>query len=137
MPIAYRVDAARRCILTVAEGTLTDAELLDHARRIESDPQTDPSFDEVVDISAVRGFGPSTETVRSAADVLRTGKRPGKSGRIAIVAPSDAGFGVGRMFEAFSGEGEHRVRTFRSREEALAWLEQAPSPSGRAAAPGG
>ncbi len=130
MPISHRIDRELGCIFTTAEGDLTDEELLAHARRVENDPDADPRFDEVVDLRGVRGFGPSTPTVRETANVLKTGKRHAKEGRLAIVAPSDAGFGVGRMFEALAGAEAGRVQTFRTLEEALAWLEVAPSPGG-------
>ena len=109
----------------MAEGDLTDAELLKHAETVESDPLAEPGFDEVVDLRAVRS-GPSTGTMRETASVFRRGKRPVARGRIAIVASSDAGFGSGRMFEGLSGD-EH-VRTFRSVEEARAWLGIEGSP---------
>jgi len=122
MPIRYRVDRAVGCIFTTAEGTLTDEELLEHARRLEEDPEADPRCDEVIDVRKVRGVGPSSGAVRETASILRGGERLEKGARLAIVATSEAGFGTGRMFEALSGDPEERVRTFRGMEEALAWL---------------
>ena len=89
---------------------------------MEADATADSLFDEVVDLSAVKGFGPSRETMRETAHILRTGQRPRWHGRIAIVAPSDAGFGSGRMFEVLSGGESDRVRTFRGADDAYAWL---------------
>jgi hypothetical protein len=130
MPISHRVDRGLGCVFTTAAGELTDQELLDHAQRVESDGDVDPRFDEVVDLRAVTGFGPSTPTVRETAQLLKTGKRREKQGRLAIVAPSNAGFGVGRMFEALSGSDAERVQTFRTLPEALDWLGVAAPPDG-------
>jgi hypothetical protein len=128
LPIRYRVASEIRCIFTVAEGNLTDDELLEHAQAVEKDPEVDPQYDEVVDLRAVKGFGPSLETMREAAQILRSGPRG--AGRIAIVAPSDAGFGSGRMFEGLSGGDTDRVRAFRSADEAYAWLGIGPPDTG-------
>ena len=68
----------------------------------------------------------SSEEVRRIAQVAEEFTDLRRTGRTAIVADADIGFGLGRMFEAFRDlEGSPiRQQTFRSLEDALAWLAE-------------
>ncbi len=53
-----------------------------------------------------------------------------RGGKTALVVPSDLGFGLARMYESMAELKNHPVEhgVFRSRAEALAWLENAGQP---------
>ena len=69
------------------------------------------------------------EKIRHIVDrVTEVVHRAGPRGPTAIVAPDNAVFGMGRMFETLCDlAGIPNVRVFRNRIEAEQWLEQEPS----------
>jgi hypothetical protein len=71
---------------------------------------------------------PSADRIRQLAR-LSAGMDAAMTSKLAIVAPGDFEFGLGRMYEAFRElqSGTKQVNVFRSLEEALAWLGQSPT----------
>jgi hypothetical protein len=117
---SYRIDKRQKLVVTTASGILTLADILDHQQRLLKDKDFDPGFSQLINFNAVKKFAVSTRDVRRLA---------GKSifspdARRALVAEkSDLVFGFSRMFEIIRDlRGDHRIRVFRDREQALAWL---------------
>jgi hypothetical protein len=54
MPIRYVIDKERRLVLTTAEDILTFAEVKLHQDRLRSDPDLDPTFNQLIDGTTVR-----------------------------------------------------------------------------------
>ncbi len=64
----------------------------------------------------------SREDMQNLAAYLAA--QPNKARRVAIVAAPDLAFGLARMFEVFRAEDGVPTRTFRTEDEALAWLRR-------------
>ncbi len=68
----------------------------------------------------------ATETELTTADLRylaeRDTKRPTRISKVAIVADSDVGFGLARMYQSLSDGQETEVSVFRDEGEARAWL---------------
>lgn len=125
MPMHYRIDAGRRLIVSRAVGTLTDVDVFAHQAEIASRTEL-AEFDELLDMSAVERIElPSIDRVRTlAAHSAATEPGPG-AGRIAIVAPDDMSYGLGRMYQTYrhgDPSNTRHVGVFRTLPEALAFL---------------
>ncbi|MEQ9399985.1 MAG: hypothetical protein RJQ04_12560 [Longimicrobiales bacterium] len=78
-----------------------------------------------LDLSGAAGLGKKTPAdLRGTAAFF--GARRDRLGRVAILAPTDVGYGLMRMGAAFGGADGLDVQAFRTRAESLAWLEAAP-----------
>jgi len=123
MPIEHEIDHRRRLVLAKGHGTLTDAEVF-HYQRVWSRPEV-AGYDELFDMSDVADITPpSTERIRELAQLSAAMDALSPS-RLAIVAPNDLPFALGRMYETHRGLDKRSTKTvnvFRSVEDALAWL---------------
>jgi hypothetical protein len=129
VPATYQIDKARQLVVSTASGFLTAGDILAHQRKLLVDPSFDPTCSQIVDCSAVTGIDLSPDDVRAvtAATIFSAHSRR------AIVVATDEQFGFARMFKMMrEAQGEHGIRVFRDRTEALHWAlpdEQAFSKS--------
>jgi hypothetical protein len=125
MPIDYRVEKDRRLVVAEGRGLVTADELIQYQQDAWSRPDV-AGYDELVDMTGVEGFlEPTRDSLRGIADLAARMDTPGTTTRLAIVAPQDLAFGLGRMYEAYRGLHERstkQVAVFRSLEEAVRWL---------------
>ena len=118
MPASYEIDKALRLVTSTASGFLTAADILAHQRKLLVDPNFDPTCSQIVDCSAVTGIDLSPEDVRAvtATTIFAADSRR------AVVVATDEQFGFARMFKMMrEAQGEHGIRVFRDRAEALRW----------------
>ena len=125
MPLTFRLDRKAHVIVAAAYGTLTDDQVFDYQREISSRDDT-IGYDELVDVTYVKEIAlPSTDRVRDLA-ALAAGKDAVRgSSRLAIVAPGDLAFALGRMFQTnreLDPRSRREVGVFRTTKEALAFL---------------
>lgn len=118
MPASYRIDAERRIIFSKAQGTLTADDLLEHHRRLTSDPGFDRTFNQLWDFSAVEVDDVPTETIR----MLARQRSFDAGARRAMVGSTDVQYGLLRMFEIQKEGAAEEIRVFRDLGEARAWL---------------
>jgi len=124
MGIHYRIDEESKLVLAAVVGRVTNADVLEYAKRRLDEPDHLRASHEVMDLRAIALDSPVTsEGVRRLAQFW--GDRSGKiaGGRLAIIAPSDLSFGMSRMYEALRDDGPDSIRVFREPLEALRWLE--------------
>jgi len=118
VPVSFRIDRARRLVVTTARGVLTDEEVLNHVRELTTDPEFDPTFRQLADFREVTRAELTSTGVRAVAR-----KSPWQAGaRRAFVCDQDVLFGIARMFELFSDEGKDEIQVFREMSGAQAWL---------------
>jgi len=130
MPIAYGIDPERRLVVASPFGTLTDQDIFGYQRELWSRPEV-AGFDELVDMTDVERIDlPSPQRVIDLAELSASmDTRPegvAAAPRMAIVAPTDVAFGLGRMYQAYrrmKSQGTPRhVGVFRTLPEALGFL---------------
>jgi hypothetical protein len=121
MPIRYAVDDARRVIRTVGTGDVTPDEVASHLEALAGCLSREGQFDVLLDLGACTSLPSSDQLRRVVTDLSRLGGRH-RFARCAIVARSDALFGMTRMFEVFARDQFEETRTFRETEEAERWL---------------
>ena len=122
MPADYEIDVACRLVRFRLWGEVTDAESKANRLRLVRDPAFNPDFCELIDMRGVTGFGSVTGTqVRDNASVS-THFGPGT--RRALVATTEIGYGLARMWAAYreASGGKEEIGVFRSVEAAEIWL---------------
>jgi hypothetical protein len=121
------VEADRQLRRAVARQTLTDRDLLEAWGDVLADPDYDPAYDNLVDMSGVERFEVTARGARRLADVMAMCAKPPAPGvrpRVALVASDDRSFDILRMYEMYRELQGAPARFFvtRSLEEARCWL---------------
>jgi hypothetical protein len=99
-------------------GAVTDKEIHEHNDKLRNDPHFDPSYRQIVDLTGITEIKVSTVTINETS--LNQIFNPGT--RRAMVATSDATFGMARMY-ALRAEGlGQTVEVFRDWPPAEEWL---------------
>ena len=115
MPIHYSIDRGRRIVFTTWSDQLTYEELRAHLDELRSDPNFDPSFDQLInlsDVSVIRLTFNNLSAIKDHDPFSLESRR-------AVVAPRDVAYGISRMYETIRGGG---LTVFRSMEPARTWL---------------
>jgi hypothetical protein len=118
VPITYEIDPKQRLVTSYHTGIVTDEEIHAHRQKVRHDPEFNPNYRQLIDLSGITEVRVTTSAVTAAAtDQFYT---PGT--RRAFVATTDATFGLARMF-ALRAEGEGQtIEVFRDRKKAIEWL---------------
>lgn len=123
MPWNYRIDEERRLVITTAWDRLTGAEVVEHQRKLLSDPGFERDLLQFLDFADVKEMQIDGAAV---AQLARFDLFSAKSRR-AFFAPNSLAYGMSRMFMAFREfRGEEQMEVFTDRHEALQWLGVAP-----------
>jgi hypothetical protein len=112
MAVTYSIDRELRVVFTVFSGIFTDGDVWQLVNQLRKDPAYDPEFNELIDCSAVTENRVSTATLGA----LESSPIPQR----AVVAPSDANYGVSRIFQAV--QPNQKIEIFRTVAEAREWL---------------
>jgi hypothetical protein len=123
MPIRYEIDKARRLVLSTGEGAFTWPAALAHQEQLRWDPNFSPDFNQLLDFTRITKIEITPEEVRklAARSIFAGGSRR------AILLANEEPLEMVRTFETLRKNlGEHGIRVFYNRDEALAWIEGAP-----------
>lgn len=123
MPINYSIDEDVGVVLTTASGVLTENELLEHKRKIISDPKFRPGFVELSDVQSISDLDISASglekfVAQDEADAERL-----RGFKLAIVVSGALEYGMGAMYEMMSLQNNKDVRIFRDMRLAKDWLQ--------------
>ncbi|HJZ49099.1 MAG TPA: hypothetical protein VKE41_18105 [Roseiflexaceae bacterium] len=124
MGIIYRIDPNQRIVFTYIEGTVTDDDIAPYVDAVWRD-LAGAVFDGLIDASAVKLVAITRRGIQRSANLTTRLNRTRARYRVAIVAPQDIVYGVGRMVEVYREGTLGAVQVFRTYEEALAWLRPA------------
>ena len=122
MPIEYRIDPQARVVYTTASGTLDDAQLLEHKKKLTSDPGFHPGMVELSDVRGIEKLDVTTDGIRHFALKDQRDKGKLRDYKLAIVASEDVVYGMARMYQANTAMNVPNVRVFRDISEAKDWL---------------
>lgn len=120
MPASYAIDTDRRLVLSRIWGTATEDEIRDHGQSLRNDPKFRPDFRQLLDMSELTEILVGSDMVRNAA--RNQFFSPGV--RRALVASTDAAFGMARMYAIASENVGQTIKVFRDMNKAEAWLDQ-------------
>ena len=120
MPTSFAIDKEQRLVTSRLWGPVTEDEVHAHNRRLRNDPEFDPGYRQLVDLSGITEIRVSTNMINETAHDQFFA--PGT--RRAFFASDDATFGLARMF-ALQSEGlGQTIEVFRDREKAEEWLSR-------------
>jgi hypothetical protein len=119
VPADYSIDPDRGLVSSRAWGQVSGLEFVEHQRRLSADPEFRPEYDQIWDCRDIERLSDvDAETMRRLA-----ANNPFAAGsRRAVVSPSNATYGLSRMFEILTEESPDEFRVFRDWNEALSWL---------------
>ena len=119
MPLYYKIDKEHRLVVTVGEGGVTFREIQDHQDQLLADPAFDPSFNQLIDVTA------ATDLDLTVAEMKEVSRRRIVScgSRRAFVASNIHILAIGRLMQTYH-EAHHEVEVhiFLDCDEALKWL---------------
>lgn len=120
MPLSYVVHKDRQLVISTGSGRVTCAEIRARQDEIESDPDFNPEFNQLVDLRAVTALDVS---VGEFTTLARRQVFSSKSRR-AFVAVDPAIFGMGRLWEAHTelSQDTSQIHVFYDLAPALEWL---------------
>src|SRR5271166_4661259 len=101
MPVTYTIDTQERVIRTQCIGKATLAEVVDHFRALERDPDCVGSLDVLLDLSEMKSLPNVTQIQAVPYEVARIREKV-RFGACGIVATTDPLFGMLRMFEVLA-----------------------------------
>lgn len=117
MPESYDIDPGQSLVVCRAWGEFSNSDLREHYRRLLADPRFDPGYAQLADLRGVTHFSVESALIESTA--RQRIFLPGTPR--AIVAPKGVGFGLARMFAAYSPDGND-VHVFEHLADAETWL---------------
>jgi hypothetical protein len=119
MPAFYKIDGAHKLVLSTASGVFTLADALAHHKQLLKDPDFDPRYSQLVDLTHTSKVELSAEDVR----ILAERRVFWPCSRRAILVGDDLLFGLARMFEMpRENAGDDGIRVFRKLDDALDWI---------------
>jgi hypothetical protein len=121
LPVTYVCDREAGIIRTRCAGNVIFEEVIGHFRELESDPSIPARLDVLLDLSDMQSI-PDRTKLRMVAGEISGLQKKVKWGAWAIVASSDALYGMIRVFEVFAEENFERSGVFRKLDEAEQWL---------------
>src|SRR5262245_5708623 len=125
MPIDYTIDHERKVVVARGRGVFSDADVFGYQQEVWSRPEV-AGYNERVDMTQVHEIAlPSADRMRALASLSAKMDLPQGGTKLAIIAPQDSAFGLGRMYEAyrsFQPASTKEVAVFRTEREALAFL---------------
>ncbi len=123
MAYTFEINPRTRRVDVRVKGRDTAADLTRRVQEITGDPLWSPGFDILVDTCEVNEFDFSTSDIQDIARLHEDMNKLIGGGKLAIAAPRDLIYGVGRMWETLAeGRTALSIRVFRSLEEAETWL---------------
>ena len=118
LPATYTIDTDQKLVVSRIWGAATEDEIFDHGQRLRNDPQFRPDFRQIVDMSELTEILVGSEMIRDAS--RKQFFAPGV--KRALVANSDAAFGMARMYAISSEAAGQTIEVFRDMKAAETWL---------------
>jgi hypothetical protein len=118
-------------VISTYSGKVTDAEFQQCmkekfflSKEILSPKKVGPLRYSISDCSDVSNFDVSVEAVKWVAHLSKTVMKANPTILMAIIAPNNHEFGMGRLWQAYMGSHSERAKIFRTKEQASNWIAQ-------------
>ena len=121
VPVIYTIDADKKTIRTRCVGFVTVDDVIGHFRTLADDPQCPEELDVFLDLSEMKSLPAADKLAMVVAEMKRVQSRV-RFGACAIVAPTDAAYGMMRMYEVLAEKLFRVTHPFRTSAEAEEWL---------------
>lgn len=127
MPISYKLDRARRSILTTATGAITSEDIRSHFQAVRQEQAA--SYAELIDAQTATGQDLSSTDISNAAGLIEASSCQERFGPRAVVVGSAVAFGMTRMLAILLSD-HLAMEIFYDRDEAERWLALSGPPEG-------
>ncbi len=125
MAMTYTIDEAAGLVRLRCWGILTNEEMLVCVERMHGDPARRPGMASLVDCRDIEEMRVTSAGMQAAAHIEQLLADPGQEPwAIAVIAPQDDVFWLGRTYEALRAGSPAKVRVFRNTEDAEDWLQR-------------
>jgi hypothetical protein len=124
VPAVVKIDKRRRIVISTFYGDVNGEELLGHAMKIQADPEFNPAYSEIVDLSGV------TSLAVSDASLAALSGRPSlfrDSSLHILVAPAELEFRAARSYQEMARDSRPKLYVVRSLEQAYRLLDSGVS----------
>ncbi len=120
MATRHAIDKERRLVISTGSEQLTFSQVKTHQDQLLNDPDFDPEFNQLIDLTAVTSLDISVDE----AKIIARRKLFSFTSRRAFVAASPSIFGMGRVMEVYNEMSNvaSQVRIFYDLPSALKWL---------------
>jgi len=122
MPIEYSIDKDLGVVFTTASDVLREYELLEHKRKLISDPDFKPGFVELSDIRHIADLSITAGGIHRFVAQDDADAELLKDYKLAIVVSGALEYAMGVIYETMSSEQSRNVRIFRDMGLAREWL---------------
>jgi hypothetical protein len=120
MAAHFSLDAEKHLVSVHFDSNVSVRDVMEYLERLKANPQFEPTYDELVDLTDVT----NTEVDFESAMMLAHSVDPFSwKARRAFVAPIASVFGVVRMYELARGE-DGSIAAFHTMVEARTWLDR-------------
>lgn len=120
-PIRFEVDTAQRLRKAIFKGEITEAALFHSYTQLLSQPDYDPTLNDLVDLREVERLEVSSRGIRQLVELFAQPESQ-SANKLAIVAPESHIFGMARMYEILSSDTSEQIQVFRDLRDAENWL---------------
>lgn len=125
MPMSYTIDQEAGVVRLRCWGILTNEEMLDCVQRMHCDPARPPGTPSLVDCRDIQEMRVTPTGMQAAAGLEQVlADPPQEPWAIAVIAPQDDVFWLGRTYEALRVGSPSTVRVFRNAVDAEEWLQR-------------
>src|SRR5216110_1826796 len=121
MPVVYVIEPEEKLIRTRCIGNITKAEVIEHFRTLQRDPCCPDRLDVFLDLRETTSL-PFTGQIHAVAHEISETRKKVHFNICAVVATTDALYGMMRMFAVVAGRYFTVVQVFRVADEAENWL---------------
>ena len=124
MPIESKFYLEHTLVITNFSNGVTDDEIIPFYRALYESPEWEPGLRELADLRGADLSRVSTDCLKDLIRLVQTYmKGPDEGSKSAVIAPNDLPFALARYYESASENSPEQVEVFRSKGEALSWLE--------------
>jgi hypothetical protein len=125
MPMNYAIDREAGVVRLRCWGILTNEEMLDCVERMHGDSARSPGMPSLVDCRDIEHMRVTPTGMQAAAHLEQALVDPAQEPWvIAVIAPQDDVFWLGRLYEALRAGSPATVRVFRSAADAEDWMQR-------------
>lgn len=121
-PITYQVLHDRALVLTQVTGVVTSEDILGHLGILAADPEVQPGYVSLVDLTEVTDFQVRFDGMKEVAERERQVLPDLRLSRTAFVSDRDQVYGTLRILQSLSEDAPTEIACFRSLGEAREWL---------------
>ncbi len=122
MPGFYQIDEDNNLVRIIAEGKLTDSEMLNLSHQLFCDKNFNIELNQLIDLRKVTSLCVTTKGIEQLVAHERQCIGSKRCGKLAIIAPTDITFGTARMYQSLSFDETFMIQVFRKVGKVDEWL---------------